>query len=56
MKQRINGCKMNLSKLTDTELFYVGEYIRRKLDQLEEQLAEVDAEMVRRGILHEPAV
>jgi hypothetical protein len=52
--QRINGCPVRLDKLTDSELFRLGEYVRRNLDQAEAELERVNEEMVRRELFHEP--
>ena len=45
---RINGCPIQLDKLTEDELFRLGEYIGRNLDQAERQMALVNNELTRR--------
>jgi hypothetical protein len=47
--QRINGCPLDLGKLTDDELFKLGEYIGRNLDQAERELGLVTQEISRRA-------
>jgi hypothetical protein len=51
---RINGCPSDLDKLTDDELFRLGEYVVRNLDQVSEELKRVNEEVARRELFHEP--
>jgi hypothetical protein len=48
--QRINGCPIDLKKLTDKELFALAEYIGRNLDQAEREIAAVNYELTRRAL------
>ena len=52
--QRINGCPVNLAKLSDDQLFRLGEFVRRNIDQAERELELIDQEMVQRELFHEP--
>jgi hypothetical protein len=45
---RINGCPVNLTEMTDDELWRLGEYIGRNQDQLERELELVNKELTRR--------
>jgi hypothetical protein len=47
---RINGCPLRLDKLTEDELFRLGECIGRNLDQAERELALVNNELTRRAL------
>jgi hypothetical protein len=47
---RINGCPVHLDKLTEDELFRLGEYIGRNLDQAEREQALVNNELTRRAL------
>ena len=47
---RINGCPLRLDKLTEDELWRLGEYIGRNLDQAEREMALVNAEINRRAL------
>ena len=42
---RINGCPLRLAKLTEDELWRLGEYIGRNLDQAEREMDLVNAEI-----------
>jgi hypothetical protein len=46
---RINGCPLDL-KLTEDQLFRLGEYIGRALDQAERDLQLVNDELIRRSL------
>jgi hypothetical protein len=48
---RINGCPVNLSEMTDDQLFRLGEYIGRNQDQLERELELVNQELTRRALM-----
>jgi hypothetical protein len=45
---RINGCPIRLEDLSKDELFRLGEYIGRNLDQAEREMALVNNELTRR--------
>jgi len=47
---RINGCPLRLDKLTEDELFRLGEFIGRNLDQAERELQLVNDELTRRAL------
>jgi hypothetical protein len=47
---RINGCPIQLDKLSDDELFRLGEYIGRNQDQLEREIELVNQELTRRAL------
>jgi hypothetical protein len=47
---RINGCKLNLKELTEDQLFRLGEYIGRNIDQAEREMALVNNEITRRAL------
>jgi hypothetical protein len=48
---RINGCPLDLKKLSEDEIFRLAEYIGRNLDQAEKELALVNAELTRRSLV-----
>jgi hypothetical protein len=50
MIRRINGCPIRLEDLTEDELFRLGEYIGRNLDQAEREMALVNNELTRRAL------
>jgi hypothetical protein len=45
---RINGCKLDLAKLSDDALFERAEMIGRNMDQLSRELELVNNELTRR--------
>jgi hypothetical protein len=47
---RINGCSINLGELTEDQLFALGEYIGRNINQAERELALVHNEWNRRAL------
>lgn len=47
--RRINGCPVNLERMTTHELFKLTEHIGRNQDQLERDLQLVNAELLRRA-------
>jgi len=49
--QRINGCPLDLMRMTDDEIFRLAEYIGRNLDQAERELTLVNEEMTRRALV-----
>jgi hypothetical protein len=48
---RINGCPIYIHKLSDDELWRLGEYIGRNQDQLERELELVNQELNRRSLM-----
>jgi hypothetical protein len=47
---RINGCPLKLDKMSEDELFRLGGYIGRNLDQAERDLQLVNDELTRRSL------
>jgi hypothetical protein len=49
--RRINGCPIEIHKLSDDESWRLGEYIGRNQDQLERELELVNQELTRRSLM-----
>jgi hypothetical protein len=47
---RINGRPVDVKKMSDDELWPLGEYCGRNLDQIERELALVNQELTRRAL------
>jgi hypothetical protein len=47
---RINGCPVNLQKMSEDELYQLAEHIGRTLDQAERQLELVHHELTHRAL------